>query len=117
MSRIRGINTNLEKKITHELDKKKVKYTFQPKMMGKPDVVLKNIHKIVFIDSCFWHGCPQHGKIPKVRRKFWKEKIERNIERDRQITSYYEGSKWNVIRIWEHEIKKDFEEIINKVLH
>ena len=57
----------------------------------------------VFVDGCFWHGCPEHGSWPKANASWWREKIEANTERDRRVTERLESAGWTVIRIWEHE--------------
>ncbi|WP_084518703.1 very short patch repair endonuclease [Bradyrhizobium sp. th.b2] len=56
----------------------------------------------VFLDGCFWHGCPEHGTWPKSNAAFWREKIERNIARDTETTSALQQSGWLVLRLWGH---------------
>lgn len=73
---------------------------------GKPDLVLKKYRTVIFIDSCFWHGCKKHGKLPTTRKKWWAEKIEANRQRDKKVTRHYKAIKWNVIRLWEHDLKR-----------
>jgi len=76
---------------------------------GKPDIVLKKFNTVIFIDSCFWHGCKKHLRLPSTRRTFWTEKIQRNKQRDKEVTRYYKKIDWEIIRIWEHDLKnKDF---------
>ncbi len=82
---------------------------------GKPDISIKKYRIVIFIDSCFWHGCEQHGHIPKSNEEYWKAKIERNKERDRIVTNHYIEKKWHVYRVWEHELKQDFETTINNI--
>lgn len=84
-------------------------------MLGKPDIVIKKYRIIIFIDSCFWHWCPLHGTIPKSNTEFWTEKLTRNRERDQAVNDYYLSEKWNIIRIWEHEIRTDFNGTIEKI--
>jgi DNA mismatch endonuclease (patch repair protein) len=86
------------------------------KYFGKPDLVLLKYKAVIFIDSCFWHGCKKHGSMPQVRKKFWKTKIRRNRERDKEVGRYYKKLKWKIFRIWEHEIKKDYEKAVQKVI-
>jgi DNA mismatch endonuclease (patch repair protein) len=57
----------------------------------------------VFVDGCFWHGCPVHGRTPSTNSGYWGPKIGRNVERDAQQTSRLEAAGWTVVRIWEHE--------------
>jgi DNA mismatch endonuclease, patch repair protein len=69
----------------------------------KPDIVFSRRKVAVFIDGCFWHGCPEHGRTPKRNTHYWSPKIARNIERDRDQTLRLESAGWRVLRIWAHE--------------
>ena len=64
------------------------------------------IKTVIFIDSCFWHGCKKHGSIPATHTKFWTEKIDRNKTRDKEVNKHYKMKGWKVVRIWEHDLKK-----------
>jgi DNA mismatch endonuclease (patch repair protein) len=68
----------------------------------RPDIVFTARHLAVFIDGCFWHGCPEHGRIPKTNAAYWEPKIGRNQQRDEQQRRNLEGAGWDVVRIWEH---------------
>ena len=74
------------------------------KYFGKPDIVLKKYKTVIFIDSCFWHGCQAHCRIPETSREYWVDKIERNRERDQEVNNYYKKLGWHLFRVWEHEI-------------
>jgi DNA mismatch endonuclease, patch repair protein len=67
------------------------------------DVVFTRARVAVFVDGCFWHGCPEHGLIPKANADYWVPKLERNRERDREVTEALRRDGWSVIRVWEHE--------------
>lgn len=69
----------------------------------RPDIVFTRSHVVVFVDGCFWHGCPDHGEMPASNREFWEAKIGRTRERDRQQTAALEAAGWRVLRVWEHE--------------
>lgn len=117
MSRIRGRDSKIELLFRKELWKRGLRYRKNPsKYFGKPDVVLKKHKTVIFIDSCFWHGCKKHGSIPVVRRSFWTEKITRNVKRDREVSRHYKKQGWKVFRISEHEIKADVVRATGKVL-
>ncbi|WP_319405498.1 very short patch repair endonuclease [uncultured Desulfosarcina sp.] len=73
---------------------------------GKPDFTFQKLKIVVFVDGCFWHGCPIHGKIPKTNGSFWKRKLERNVERDKEVTEELINKGWFVIRVWQHELKQ-----------
>ncbi|KKQ34861.1 MAG: mismatch endonuclease, patch repair protein Vsr protein [Candidatus Nomurabacteria bacterium GW2011_GWB1_37_5] len=85
-------------------------------MFGNPDFTIRKRKIVIFVDSCFWHGCIKHGTIPVSNRKFWKEKIERNKTRDKEVTKHYKKEKWKILRIWEHEIKKNPEKSTKKII-
>ena len=57
----------------------------------------------VFVDGCFWHRCPQHGTEPKANAAWWKVKLDRNVDRDRETDQVLTAAGWTVIRVWEHE--------------
>lgn len=68
---------------------------------GKPDFVFRAEKVAVFVDGCFWHGCPRHGRTPKTRVAFWAAKLARNAQRDRAVSRALRASGWAVLRIWE----------------
>ena len=84
---------------------------------GKPDIVLKRYKTVIFIDSCFWHGCAEHLRMPTSRQDYWVKKIERNKKRDSEVNDYYQNSGWTVLRLWEHDVVKDLENAINKTVN
>jgi DNA mismatch endonuclease (patch repair protein) len=73
-------------------------------IFGHPDFVFPSAHLSVFVDGCFWHGCPQHCTMPTSSREFWKQKIARNEQRDRLVGRVLKKSGWHVLRIWQHEL-------------
>lgn len=76
------------------------------KMVGKPDVVFSNKKIAVFIDGCFWHGCPVcKRKLPITNHEYWERKINRNIALANSVNNELQEMGWKVIRIWEHEMK------------
>jgi DNA mismatch endonuclease, patch repair protein len=70
---------------------------------GKPDFIFPTTRLAVFVDGCFWHCCPLHGRTPKTGVTFWKTKLARNAQRDREVRSALRKRGWRVVRIWEHE--------------
>jgi DNA mismatch endonuclease (patch repair protein) len=72
----------------------------------RPDFVFPRLKLAVFVDGCFWHGCPKHGTRPKQNRKFWDAKIARNRDRDRSVNRELRKLGWRVVRIWEHDLAK-----------
>lgn len=73
-----------------------------PSLRRTADVVFTKAKVAVFVDGCYWHGCPEHRSIPATNRDFWMEKFERNRARDLETTRLLERSGWKVLRIWEH---------------
>jgi DNA mismatch endonuclease (patch repair protein) len=84
---------------------------FKPQV--RPDFVFPKSKTALFVDGCFWHGCPKCYRTPKSRKKFWSAKVLRNKERDRFQTRALKSSGWRVIRIWECGLKKmDFQKLL-----
>jgi len=75
-------------------------------LIGKPDFVFRIQRVCVFVDGCFWHGCPKHGTRPRQNRKFWDAKLQRNKDRDREVKLQLHKAGWRVLRIWEHELSR-----------
>jgi len=76
------------------------------KLPGKPDFVFPKLKTAVFVDGCFWHGCPKHATWPKNRAAFWLAKITGNKARDRRVNRLLRAKGWKVVRIWEHELRR-----------
>ena len=76
----------------------------QSNLPGRPDFVFPRSKVAVFVDGCFWHGCPLHGQQPKQNAQYWRTKIARNRARDRWVTRTLRASGWRVLRIWEHAL-------------
>lgn len=113
MSKVRNKDSKIEVKFRKKLWAEGFRYSKNSaKYFGKPDIALPKYKTVIFIDSCFWHGCKKHGSIPATRRKFWMEKIDRNIERDREVSRYYKKQGWKIFRIWEHDLPRRTPEII-----
>lgn len=68
----------------------------------KVDIVFPRRRVAVFVDGCFWHGCPEHGRVPRANSHYWTKKLSGNVERDRRTTDALERDGWRVVRVWEH---------------
>jgi DNA mismatch endonuclease, patch repair protein len=78
----------------------------QAAVFGNPDFVWRAERVALFVDGCFWHGCPQCNRaVPKTNAMFWLSKIARNRERDRQVTRELRRGGWAVFRVWEHGLR------------
>lgn len=73
---------------------------------GRPDFAFRRQRMVIFVDGCFWHGCPRHFRAPKSRQDYWVAKIAGNRLRDRRVAKELRRRGWFVIRLWEHEITK-----------
>lgn len=116
MTHIKSSNTKIEKDITKALWNLGYRFRKNVKgLPGKPDIAIKKYKIVIFLDSCFWHKCPEHFKKPKSNLEYWEPKIKRNVERDAEINRYYQNKNWHILRIWEHEVKKDFDNTLAKI--
>lgn len=70
---------------------------------NRADIVFTRSHVAVFIDGCYWHGCPEHYRLPRVNSNYWAPKIEGNRARDRRVDQALVDAGWTVLRFWEHE--------------
>jgi len=117
MSKIRSKNSKIELLVFRELKRRRIYFQkHYTRVLGKPDIALPRKKKAVFIDSGFWHGYKYEILKPKLIKKFWRDKIEYNMRRDREITKKLRKNGWEVLRIWEHELKRDFEKTIKKII-
>jgi DNA mismatch endonuclease (patch repair protein) len=77
-----------------------------PSLAVRPDFVFRKPRTAVFVDGCFWHGCPMHGTQPKGNAAFWRKKISGNQARDRLVNRALRRANWKVLRIWEHTLRR-----------
>lgn len=75
-------------------------------LFGKPDFVFAKEKLAIFVDGCFWHGCPRHASMPKSNSAFWRMKIAGNRKRDREVRRALRTKNWRVLRIWEHDLTR-----------
>jgi DNA mismatch endonuclease (patch repair protein) len=73
-------------------------------LFGKPDFIFRKERLAIFVDGCFWHGCPLHGSLPGSNAEYWQKKIVCNKRRACAVNTFLTSKKWTVIRIWEHEL-------------
>jgi len=107
MASVRSKNTRLEKKVIQLLMEAGLGgfRRYPMRLPGKPDVIYAKQKTAVFIDSCFWHGCRFHLRMPASNVAYWRAKIERNMRRDTQARAALRRLGWRVIRVWEHELR------------
>ena len=75
-------------------------------LIRRPDFVFRNERVVVFVDGCFWHGCPRCYQAPKKNKKFWREKVMGNQRRDRRVTRELRAAGWKVCRVWECRLRR-----------
>jgi DNA mismatch endonuclease (patch repair protein) len=80
--------------------------TLNPQLTVRPDFVFCKSRTVIFVDGCFWHGCPKHATWPAHRAAWWRRKLAGNKVRDRQVNRALRRAGWRVLRIWEHELQK-----------
>ncbi|MEH3116632.1 MAG: very short patch repair endonuclease [Methylorubrum populi] len=107
MSRIRSANTKPEIALRRLLFASGLRFRTKLKLPGRPDIVFTRAKMAVFIDGCFWHGCPAHGTRPKSNAAYWNAKLDRNRERDLAVTASLVAEGWQVLRYWEHQVYED----------
>ena len=114
MSRIRGKNTKIENKMKKILRQNNIKFVQHPKMLGNPDFIICT-RTLIFCDGDFWHGHNYRNK-KKPTKKFWRDKIESNMKRDRLVSRKLRNYNYSVIRLWEHDIEKRPEICMRRII-
>ena len=107
MAKVRQKGTDAEIALRSELYRRGLRYRVDYEVLKKPrrvaDVAFPGLKIAVFVDGCFWHGCPKHATWPKQNAEFWRQKIEANRHRDAGTNSRLLDAGWTVLRFWEHE--------------
>lgn len=110
MSCVHSANTTPEIKVRKLLHRLGYRFRLHRKdLPGKPDIVLPKYKTVIFVNGCFWHGCPicRHAQIrPQANADYWNRKLDRNIQRDKENHADLEKRGWKVLVVWEHETKK-----------
>ena len=117
MARVRQKGTRCEVELRRALHARGLRYRLQVPLLTKPrrvaDIVFRRRKLAIFVDGCFWHGCPEHGTSPKSNADFWRDKIETNKRRDLDTNRRLTAAGWRVLRVWEHE---DAEEAADRIM-
>jgi DNA mismatch endonuclease (patch repair protein) len=109
MSKVRGVDTTPEKTVRSFLHQRGFRFRLHvSKLPGKPDIVLARHNTVIFVHGCFWHGHPACRKatLPQTRPEFWENKIKGNIRRDRKWYRMLKSMGWNVLTLWECQVRK-----------
>lgn len=113
MSKMPRADTRIERAVRSQLHRRGLRFRVNVRNLpGSPDIAFTRARIAVFIDGCFWHGCPIHGRLPKSNREWWIEKLRRNQERDFEKDRALEVMGWLPLHYWEHD---DPEEIADEI--
>jgi DNA mismatch endonuclease (patch repair protein) len=116
MARIKGKNTSPELRLRRALWAAGLRYRIHyPTPGGRADIALVKAKLAVYLDGCFFHGCPQHYVRPRSRVDFWSAKLAENVQRDRRQTLNLEAAGWRVCRVWEHEVFEILDAVVERV--
>ncbi|OAH13398.1 very short patch repair endonuclease [Streptomyces jeddahensis] len=111
MSRQTSRGTTPEMAVRKMLHAAGLRYRLHVRVPGMPrrtiDIAFPGAKIAIFLDGCFWHGCPEHATHPKANADWWREKLDRNMARDRETTDHLLVAGWTVLRFWEHESVED----------
>lgn len=111
----RGVDTSPELALRKALFALGFRYVLGSKLPGRPDIVFPSRRVVVFVDGCFWHGCPDHFVAPKTNAAAWQSKIEANKSRDLAVDTELSARGWQVIRVWEHDVRRSLLETVARV--
>ena len=118
MSMIKGKGTSIEKMLSHRLWHDGFRFRKNSsRVYGHPDISISKYRIAVFCDGDFWHGWDWENRREDIRsnRDYWIPKIERNMEKDREVNHVLSHLGWTVIRVWEHEIRKDLDGVASMI--
>ncbi len=116
MARVRSKDTEPEQALRRALWAAGLRYRLRLKLPGTPDIVFPRAKVAVFIDGCFWHGCPVHYTRPATNSAFWSRKLGVNQERDRRVDRDLAEMGWTAVRVWEHEVASELDGVIGRIL-
>lgn len=111
----RASDTSPELRLRKALHAKGFRYVLGSRLPGKPDLVFPSRRIVVFVDGCFWHGCPVHMVTPQTNTEKWIDKISSNKARDRKVDIELSNIGWRVIRVWEHDVKSNLTSIVQRL--
>jgi len=126
MAAIRSSNTSPEMRLRKAVWRAGERFFTSPgwfritgrRLAGSPDLVFPSARVVVFVDGCFWHGCPVHYQAPTTRPDYWRNKVEMNRLRDQKVTQQLHEDGWTVVRIWEHALKaRTLDATVDELLH
>jgi len=116
MRAVRTRDTEPEMRLRRALWGGGLRYRTRTSIEGaKPDIAFPGKRVVVFVDGCFWHGCPKHFSVPRENASFWSSKIEKNRARDARNNQRLESHGWRVLRFWECEVEKELDRVVGRI--
>ena len=113
-------DTEPELALRRELHRRGLRYRVDVPLLGarrgRADILFSRARVVVMVDGCFWHRCPDHGLSPHANGEWWREKLSRNVERDRRTDAELARQGWTVVRVWEHEMPAEAADRIEALL-
>ena len=120
MAKVRQKGTGAEIALRRELYRRGLRYRVDFEVLKKPrrvaDIAFPGLMIAIFVDGCFWHGCPEHATWPKQNSDFWRQKIEANLVRDTDTNERLRSIGWTVLRFWEHEPPTEAADIVGQAV-
>lgn len=120
MAKVRQKGTNAEVALRRELFRIGLRYRVEYEVLKKPrriaDIVFPGRKIAIFVDGCFWHGCPEHATWPKQNAEFWRQKIEANRQRDADTNERLQSLGWTVLRFWSHQSPTEAAKMVAQVV-
>lgn len=116
MSAVGSEDTAVEMRLRRALWHSGLRYTVHEQVAGtKPDIVFTGAKVAIFVDGCFWHGCPDHYTAPENNAAYWRKKLERNRERDRRNNCSLREAGWTVLCFWECEVNEELTRVFSEI--
>ena len=120
MAQVRQTGTDAELALRREMYRNGLRYRVDYEVLKKPrrvaDVAFPGRKIAVFVDGCFWHGCPEHATWPKRNADFWRQKIEANRRRDAETNARLQANGWTALRFWSHESPVEAAQTVARVV-
>lgn len=115
MARVSKTATTPEMILRRTLWARGFRFRVKSRLPGTPDLFFGGPRVAIFVDGCFWHGCPDHGSIPSSNIAYWEPKLRRNQERDARVNLELRAAGWAVLRFWEHEIADNIDAVVQSI--
>jgi DNA mismatch endonuclease (patch repair protein) len=117
MRRVRGKNSAAERSLRSALHAEGLRFRLHRRIEGiAADIVFPGPGVAVFVDGCFWHGCPEHATFPRTNQDYWLPKLAENRERDARQTARLRAAGWTVFRVWEHECLAPVARVVDRIV-